>query len=594
MFKRILQLNHKKRLSQKGSVLSVAFVVMAVLAASTAAITQATVNQITSTNIKVDTINDEVIGKRLIQQAIGEFEAYIDPDVLPDGDFNSYESNEIPLVAQNYNVIVTNMTGTPGFEDFGVEGSTETRAYRFAYTLDTGVDMVMYSYVSNVGSTVEQYNPFDFSIGTNGDLILTSGYYRQAAFYAESIYYNYRAAYPETVGASTYPDYTPSTSGYYPDFNGNGNGSDIFYRNDYLYCVDLCFEYNVLEDPIEIDKTKYIDIFGSGLETGDYTQDTIISDFFGNFDYDQVVIDFVKDTGPTDSLVITDSMNINNIADVVMNNSSPGQETCFLIWCWTEASSDPYTDLTNDIYFNPLSEEEYLDYGAVYDGNLTVQQGLHMMDRDEETLIITGDLIFDNIGAITVDGKFVVLGDLIFQGDELDIDGSFYVLGQTFFNFNEGEGISEAGSTNEYGLTFMTKDNIIINSIWESHTSSQLPDQFDVFMYTEESIYIEAVNSRLNIDGVLFANAKGVSGNYIPMVDENSNPILGIVMSAYRGRINSSGTAVPSSNRNRNSFYLDVVNNTALQDAFTEIPTFDTLVITEGVYTFERSEFLYE
>jgi hypothetical protein len=581
--------------SERGSVLSVTLIVMVVLTASVTAVTSLTIDQTTATSIKLETVNDEVTAKRLIQQAIKEFEIYIEANE----DFAMYESFvEVPTETK-YNLDISDVTGTTGFEEFGVTGEGESRAYRFAYTLSNGTDLVMYSYASTTGSTVQNFNPFDFSLGTNGDLVITGGYFRDAAFFANNVYFQKRAAY---IYNDTSARVTPASSGSYPDFNGNGSGADVYFKGVYEYCGGNCWDTDGVNDPFVLQKSEFLDIDGSGLETGDFTQDTVISNFFGTFSFEDTVLDFVTQVGPTDSRTINDPITLDTIRDVVLANSGVPTEECidykwrgrWYEYCYPVAPSDPYTDLTNEPTFTPLTDEEYISSGAFYDGDLTVRHGFHMDDREDETLVIAGDLIFDNSNYITIDGKFVVLGDLIFQGDEVDIDGAFYVLGQVFFNFDEGAGVTESGGTSEYGLAILARDNIIVNSMWESHTSSRLPDEFDTFMYTEESIYIDAVNSRMNVNGVLFANAKGVSGNYIPVVDENDDPILGIVINSYRGYINNSGNAVPSTRRARNAFYFDVVNEVNLQNAFVEVPEFDSLVIIEGVYTFETSEFRYE
>ena len=604
MIKSLLKkLKTKSQKNERGSVLAVSLIVMVVLTASVTAITGLSIDQSVQTSLKQDAVVDEVKAKRLIQLAISEFEDHI----RINEDFDLYENTMIPAALADYDVTVTDVTGTNtaagDFTDFGVTTEGESRAYRFAYTLEDGKVLVMYSYVSTTGSTIQQFNPFDFTLGTNGDLILSGGFYRDSSFFAENVYFNYRAPY---IYNDTTPQTTPNSSGSYPDFNGGGNNADVYFRGEYQYCTGNCFDTGTVNDPFEFQRSEFIDIAGSGLETGDYTQDTIISDFFGAFDYEATVVDYVKNDGPTENDVITDAMTLATMATVVAANASPAGEECFTFpwWgtiCWPVESPDPYTDVTNDTNFTPQTSSETLRYSAYYDGDLVINEDFTFNDREDDSIFIDGDLTFNNNGTIFVDGTFVVTGDLYFTGDEIDIDGAFYVLGQTFFDFNYGEGVSEQGDTSQYGLTIMAQDNIIVKSMWASNTtaanirnnSTNIP-QFDTFWYTEESIYIETVNNRMNVDGVLFANAEGVSGNTIPFVDELGNPIHGLVISSYRGYINSSGNAVPANRVRNNAFYLDDVSNVNLQNAFIEIPIFDSLIVTEGVYTFETSEFRYE
>lgn len=43
-----------------------------------------------------------------------------------------------------------------------------------------------------------------------------------------------------------------------------------------------------------------------------------------------------------------------------------------------------------------------------------------------------------------------------------------------------------------------------------------------------------------------------------------------------------------------NGFILQEVTQNSFQNAFTEIPQFESLIISEGTYSFETSEFSYE
>jgi hypothetical protein len=591
--KRFIKKLFTKTLNDAGSVLSVSLILFVVLASSAAAITSITINQSQATSVKLDSVNDEVTGKRLIQRAIADYEAFM----IANNDFDLYDSDFLADAEITYSVDIRNVTDE--FDGFGVVGFGESRVYRFAYALNNGTDLVMYSYISTVGSQVAEFDPFDFNMGTNGDLVLTGGYYTNAQMFGKNLYFNYRGPYINKIsGVPQVATVTPSSSGYYPDFQGNGNNLDIFVTEEYLYCTDNCFDTNGINDPFVINKDEYVDIEGSGLETGDFDQDLIINNFFGDFSYETRVLDFVTDVGPTNARVITDPITLDTIGDVVAANSGPDGIECFLWWCWPAPSTEPYTDITNDTDFDPTTDDEYLLYGAYYDGDLEVNRGLHMWDRDEEALVIDGDLIINNDRSnalMLLDGKFVITGDLIFNGYEVDIDGAFYVMGQVIFDFEPGYGVSEQGSAREYGLTILARDNIILKSMWENHTNGRNRDSFDGFWYTEESIYLETVNNRLNFNGSIYANAKGESGNYIPVEDQDGNPILGIVITSYRGYINNAGNAVPNSNRNREGFIIDLITSQVLQDAHVEIIQFSSWVTMEGeVAPPERSGFFYE
>jgi hypothetical protein len=133
-------------------------------------------------------------------------------------------------------------------------------------------------------------------------------------------------------------------------------------------------------------------------------------------------------------------------------------------------------------------------------------------------------------------------------------------------------------------------DNIWVNSLFESHLSSTNADEFNWFVYTEESIYVDAVNNRVFVNGVFFAAAKGNSGNEIPMVDDNGNPVRGIIINSFNGYVRSDGFEVVNSNV---TFDFDPMQEGSLQDKFFELPEFETVLVSEGEYTIKRSEIFY-
>ena len=144
-----------------------------------------------------------------------------------------------------------------------------------------------------------------------------------------------------------------------------------------------------------------------------------------------------------------------------------------------------------------------------------------------------------------------------------------------------GEKHKEALATLKYG-------------IYENHVSSAQAGMFSAFFYTEESIYIDAVNSRLYFEGSLFARALGVSGNPIFYDDESAQQINGIIVNSYRGYINGSGSAVPSTSDDANGFYIEKIDSANYQDRFYNIPVFESLIHNPGTYIFDKSEWYIE
>jgi hypothetical protein len=210
-----------------------------------------------------------------------------------------------------------------------------------------------------------------------------------------------------------------------------------------------------------------------------------------------------------------------------------------------------------------------------------------------ETFIVDGDLTIDNTGDITISAFIVVLGDLYFTGDNVTVSGGFYVTGETYMQFNDGEGFVNINGQG-YSFALLTMDNVIVESLFH-HNDNKKPSNattFNWFVYTEESIFIDAVNNQMAINGVLFAAAKGNSGNEIPIEDELGNPIRGIVVHAFDGYIRSNGAETYVNNHN--SFDFDPMQEASLQDEFIQLPEFELLAVSEGDgYSTYRTDIFY-
>ena len=159
-------------------------------------------------------------------------------------------------------------------------------------------------------------------------------------------------------------------------------------------------------------------------------------------------------------------------------------------------------------------------------------------------------------------------------------------------NFADDEGIITQG--NNDGFSLLTKDNIIIEEIFVSHVNSTAPSEFAAFFYTEESIFIDAVNSKLHMEGALFARGLGVSGNSIFLNDETASAVDGIMINSYRGYINPSGVAVPTTPDSTNRFSVSKIPQANFQSKFRNIPEFETLITNIDNWAVFTGEFYLE
>lgn len=184
--------------------------------------------------------------------------------------------------------------------------------------------------------------------------------------------------------------------------------------------------------------------------------------------------------------------------------------------------------------------------------------------------------------------------------------GTVYPTGGTKIDFNQGEGIYTSKTK---GFTLLSKDSVYINSMFESHVDV-IPssDVLRAFIYSEESIIVDAVNSQVNLEGALLARAQSASTSAtyvsewnIQTKNTNSEVIHGILINSFRGYIdqynNGNEVSRDTGDSDWNRFKISALTGT-LDENFDNIPGFDFLVTVnpeeEGSYYFQTSEFIYE
>ena len=156
--------------NERGSVLSVTLIVITVLTFTLTTVTSSNVNLAGSTTVQMEQVADDSLAKGLIRQAIDDFETFI----LDGGTFDEYDNTEIDNF-EDVGVYIFNDSDSD--DDYGDFGEYKSRIYKFTYPMPDGDILVKYVYVSNFGTDVEEYDAFDFSLATNGTLVLNSGYY---------------------------------------------------------------------------------------------------------------------------------------------------------------------------------------------------------------------------------------------------------------------------------------------------------------------------------------------------------------------------------------------------------------------------------
>jgi hypothetical protein len=595
MLKKIF--NNRILNNQRGSTLTITIVVIAVLTFSITSITKLTINLSGSTSSYVDNVNDEAIGKGLIIEAIGQFQSYIDNS----GTFEDFNNVEIPRLLSELTVIVEDVTDL--FPEFGETAEATTMVYKFAYLLDNGDTLYKYVYVSTTGSSYDTYDPYEFALGTEGDLILNGGVYEDLMMFGNNVYLSSIAPFTEDdltyIGDTDH--ITPYSSGSYPVFTVSNIQSEIFYGQKYQYCTIGC--YTVTEDsssPMVINKSVYQDVEGSSLSDQGNISNQTISSFFNDFSFEDFAMEYATEVMPTGNMVINDPINLDNFASVILANSGTVNRNRF--------PNTPYVDVTNYNRYTPWDSNESLNYSYVYNGDLTISNRHEITDADGEGLIVLGDLHLDNDSSrktARIRGTYLVTGDLYLDGYSLNFNkATFIVFGETHINLNYGSSFNTWSQN--YELSIIGMDNIIILGNNEDDQVST-PSLLTMLLYSEESIFIDAVESKYNMEGAIFARAAGVSGNYLDIEDEYGVPIQGIVINSYRGYVDESYTFnwwtwdwekditfVPSNNLSANRFYLTDVPYTQFQQTFMNIPDHENVTVTDGTFTYETSEWKKE
>jgi len=601
MFKKFFNSNVLN--NENGSVLAVVFAVMAVLTLSLTAVTVMTVNTAKVTSFEVRKINSHNTGEGLINEAI----EMLRDDITITQEFptelqlnNIYVGSGLDAgTLDTYTVRVNDVTADHADEGYGDFGDLKIHLFRFDFTLETGNLLVRYLHITTGSSSVESFNPFDYAMGTNGDLILGGGYYNDVKLFGRNVYMSTTAPYyNDFLNNQSKTDVFNSEQPYFTN-----PGSTLSTNNDLLFCPDdSCYGTSANQNSDITFYRSNFDELVTELANPVENDSTTVNDFFGEWTFEEYVINYVANIGPTNNLNnITEAMTLDTLGSIVGKPENAGVPIL-------NASGKKVQTLPDTAYVN-LTDYEQIIYSSpkfsIYFGDdLTIDDRVRIrlqgQFNEESALIVDGNLTIDMASSNSITANIVVTGNVIVTGKSVDVEGMLIVLGQTFFRFDDGQGFTTTGR-NE-GYTFLTRDNIIIESIYAQHTGPLLDNEFSMFIYTEESIYVDGVNSNFHLDGSMFARAANATGNYIPVVDfDTGEPILGIFISSYQGYISSYpssyGQEIPHAgiiNLLSNGFTISVDTAISYDAKFVFVPEWESLVYSTGTVSFFPGEFAIE
>ena len=398
---------------------------------------------------------------------------------------------------------------------------------------------------------------------------------------------------------------TSSGTAEWPKFTYEGIPSEIYYTDQLKYCTEAnCFDLNTAQLPFEFNPDSYSDF--ASLQPADQgtSGSILIQDFFGDFDFNNYIMDFVNDDAP--QLSYTVDAEWETLAEDVKYYSEEFSSSPYSWPNWyfvdiTEDADD--VDFTDDffttggrwnrrnrsfVYFGNDTNRDWYDYDIDTATNdaLHIDQNITMKKQNvnqfyTESLIVFGDLYLDKTNNQFIDGDILVTGNLYLEGGNKYFDGTVMVLGETFINLNDN---SQLNAGYYDGFTFMAKDNIHFISHDERHNDDAQSGEIIMFMYTEESIYIDAVNSRLNMSGALYARALGISGNDVFMTTDgntSNTPTRGIIINSLYGYVDD-GTFYGGQDDTAFRFRINTITDRWTSGYYENIPVFESIIVTAG------------
>ena len=560
MFKSLKKLFKKSSISnERGSALAVSLIVVTILTFTITNITSITVNLAGTTRYLSEGIVDDNITKGEINQAIEDFKAYLENE----GSYTDY------LITGMHNIYGVSVScGTPVVTTTE-SGEVDNNDCTFSKEIgDSGVTLSKKVWFSGVGFRIvdpeDPENPdnpyegtaFDFAIATTGDLIINGGVYEDVNVYGNNIRMADLAFYDD---GSNY-QLTPENSGsFLPEFGSSLSSivyNEVFEYHD-RFTPNLPYEFNL--NSITINEDDFVTVEGDTYESASVSQ-ALVNEFFGTFDFDI------------------------NVVQQLFNNQ--------ILPTYPDAPVQDYISLLNTLSVSEVITQAVNDYSgadaikAIYVNSETtltatqIKNIVHCTDCDE-VIIVIGDLIIDSTKHnAKFNGNVYCTGNVTLIGDDFTIDGNITSLGYTVFDYDYGKGLHTQGKNT--GFSLLSKGSIYLFS---QSTSS---DTLSSFFFTEASIFIDAVNSKLDFQGALFAQGK-YTFDLIDLKDEYDNPIHGIVINSYQNK----------NNYNNSDYGLRIVPLIHQLDDFEDynyIPPIEYSVIQtpSGQFYFEVEEFVYQ
>ncbi len=498
--------------------MSVAFVIIALLSFSLTSLTAYTFRTAENTNRIVESTSNDARAKRLVDEAMTRMRREITNLVETEGieTFREFDTNYEDVTI--WERIEGELDGISielaedRYDSEYIPIGVHPRAYRISYPLEEGgaKEVVRYLYFSDYGVQFEQFNAFNYSMGSNEAVALNGGNYLESTtIYADRIYRGFATAYKDSSG-----DYQVVDRG----ILNNPAGEDASFVSPRQYMCEkdtACLDTDA-DGKLVLDEENY-----TYLSENDY--DNYYSNLFEEFDFDTMYFERLTSLLNADEEPITFfnyETRLNTIKDTdLLTSISDGniQET---------------TDWT-------------LQNNILIEGDATLDLDGNSLQLNDHTMIVLGDLTINSLDAISKPGQIYVFGDVHVNNDQnLHMTSNLYTQGQINVYFDSGFGFI---STEEsQGMSLYAKGNILFER--NTTASSNYAGYVPMFIFSESSIKFDSAAYPMAFGGAVYAQGKGdgLSDVVIKKEDGSFPNFKGILVNSFSGIIDPiTGEVIP-------------------------------------------------
>jgi len=453
--------------NQKGSVLSVALIMITLLTFSLTQVSSYTFRVAENTNRTIERNDQENEARFRINQAMEYFK--IETRAISQDLFENFEENfeESTIIEDIYDLYGVTVTDSGKISSGDSEDEFIARTYDFSYTMENGQTLVRTLYATYGGQEFEEYRTYFFGMATNANVMLNGGEFIESHVYGRWINLNWETL---DYNGSNYQilDATISNYTFFDD-------SDILSEN-YGACLETggC---------INEDDNDYIFHFNDENADINDLGFPLFGNIFRGFNFDE----HIHDTLANDFNVV-------------------------------------YGEWDNEDYFSGgFPDGASMSVNRYHEGDVTMTR--ETLDLQGNILVIGGDLTLQSTESIIGEGLILVLGDLNVHSDvSINTSATFFVEGRTHIDFASGHGFRTT-NTDVAGMALFTRENLIIDRI---RTVAENNDRPRLFFMTNESALINATRQDFNFEGALYAMATSEGDNDKGLVNSDLHPDMRI------------------------------------------------------------------